>query len=85
MKDISASSFNLPDAIAQLRNSGQRHSNHSGPQMVRPNVFGGLTHFAWQAHTIRGFVSILASKGGQKITSSKNAAGERTYRIAKML
>src|SRR5260370_41857641 len=30
-----------------------------------------------------GFVSILGSKGGEKIESLKNAAGERTYRIAK--
>jgi hypothetical protein len=37
----------------------------------------------WQAHTVRGFVSILASKGGEKIESSKNDTGERTYRIAK--
>ena len=37
----------------------------------------------WQKHTIRSFVSILGSKGGQKIESSKNAAGERTYHIAK--
>jgi predicted transcriptional regulator len=38
---------------------------------------------AWQKHTIRGFVSILGKKGGEKIESSKNAAGERTYKIAK--
>ena len=37
----------------------------------------------WQAHTVRGFVSILGSKGGEKIESSKNAAGERTYRMDK--
>jgi hypothetical protein len=37
----------------------------------------------WQAHTVRGFVSILSSKGGEKIESSKNAAGERTYKIGK--
>ena len=37
----------------------------------------------WQAHTVRGFVSILGSKGGHKVESSKNAAGERTYKIAK--
>ena len=37
----------------------------------------------WQKHTVRGFVSILGSKGGEKIESDKNAAGERTYRIAK--
>jgi hypothetical protein len=33
-------------------------------------------------HTVRGFVSILGSKGGQKIESSKSADGERTYKIA---
>jgi hypothetical protein len=37
----------------------------------------------WQKHTVRGFVSILGSKGGEKIESSKNAAGERTYKINK--
>ena len=37
----------------------------------------------WLAHTVRGFVSILGSKGGQKIESSKNTAGDRAYRIAK--
>jgi hypothetical protein len=37
----------------------------------------------WQKHTVRGFVSILGSKGGQSIESSKNTAGERTYKIAK--
>ncbi len=37
----------------------------------------------WQAHTVRGFISILGSKGGEKIESSKNAAGERTYKIGK--
>jgi len=37
----------------------------------------------WQKHTVRGFVSILGSKGGETIDSSKNAAGERKYKIAK--
>jgi Protein of unknown function (DUF3489) len=36
----------------------------------------------WQKHTVRGFVSILGSKGGLKVESSKNADGERTYRVA---
>jgi hypothetical protein len=35
----------------------------------------------WQKHTVRGFVSLLGSKGGEKIESSKNAAGERSYHI----
>ena len=37
----------------------------------------------WQAHTVRGFVSILGGKGGEKIEPSKNDAGERSYCIAK--
>jgi Protein of unknown function (DUF3489) len=37
----------------------------------------------WQAHTVRGFVSIRGTKGGEKIESSKNAAGDRTYRVGK--
>jgi hypothetical protein len=37
----------------------------------------------WQRHTVRGFVSILGSKGGEKIESSKSDDGERTYRIAR--
>jgi len=37
----------------------------------------------WQKHTVQGFVSILGSKGGEKIESSKSAAGERSCRIAK--
>jgi len=37
----------------------------------------------WQSHTVRGFVRILGSKGEEKVESSKNAAGERTYKIAK--
>ena len=38
---------------------------------------------SWQAHAVRGFVSILGSKGGLTIESSKNATRERSYRIAK--
>jgi len=37
----------------------------------------------WQAHTVRGFVSILGSKCGQKIESSRSGEGERMYKIAK--
>jgi hypothetical protein len=36
----------------------------------------------WQKRTVRGFVSILGSKGGEKIESSKTDSGERTYHIA---
>jgi len=37
----------------------------------------------WQKHSIRGFVSLLGSKAGLKIISTRNEAGERTYRVAK--
>jgi hypothetical protein len=37
----------------------------------------------WQAHTVRGFVSILGSKGGEKVESTKSDKGDRTYHIAK--
>jgi len=37
----------------------------------------------WLPHTIRGFVSLLGSKDGQKIESLRNTAGHRTYRMAK--
>lgn len=40
----------------------------------------------WQAHSVRGFVSgMLSKKLGLAVESSKNEAGERTYRIAKEL
>ena len=31
--------------------------------------------YGWQSHTVRGFVSILGSKGGEKIESSKTRRG----------
>lgn len=37
----------------------------------------------WQRHTVRGFVSLLGSKGGLKVESAKSASGERKYHIAK--
>ena len=55
--------------------------------MVRRAKSGTLAEIVeatgWQKHTVRGFVSILGSKRGQKIESAKKAAGERSYRIAK--
>ena len=42
-----------------------------------------MARAGWQAHTVRGFVSLMGSKGGEKIESVKNDTGERTYHIAK--
>ena len=35
---------------------------------------------AWQAHSVRGFLSTVAKKHRLKIVSARNEAGERTYR-----
>ena len=37
----------------------------------------------WQAHSVRGFISIAAKKHSINIESSKNDAGDRVYRLAK--
>jgi hypothetical protein len=37
----------------------------------------------WQAHSVRGFLSTAGKKHGLKIESTKNEAGERTYKIVK--
>jgi len=42
-----------------------------------------MTATAWQAHSVRGFISTAGKKHGVKIESSKNEAGDRLYRIAK--
>jgi len=33
----------------------------------------------WQKHTVRGFISILGSKGGMKVTSTRREDGARVY------
>ena len=37
----------------------------------------------WQAHSVRGFISLAAKKHKLKIESAKNEAGERVYRLVK--
>ena len=37
----------------------------------------------WQAHSVRGFISIAAKKHNISIESSKNDAGDRVYKTAK--
>jgi len=37
----------------------------------------------WQAHTVRGVVSILRRKSELKVESLKDEQGGRSYRIAK--
>jgi hypothetical protein len=37
----------------------------------------------WQAHSVRGFISTATKKNRIKIESTKNEAGERSYKIGK--
>ncbi len=37
----------------------------------------------WQAHSVRGFLSTATKKHALKIESTKNEAGDRTYKTAK--
>jgi len=37
----------------------------------------------WQAHSVRGWISTAGKEHGVEIESTKNEAGERTYRVAK--
>jgi hypothetical protein len=37
----------------------------------------------WQAHSVRGFLSIAAKKHSLQIQSSKNEAGDRVYKIGR--
>lgn len=38
---------------------------------------------AWQAHSVRGFISTAAKKHGVEIESAKNEVGDRVYRMVK--
>jgi hypothetical protein len=53
---------------------------HPSPQ-VRLLV-DSMKVVAWQAHSVRGYLSTAAKKHRIKIESTKTDSGERTYRIA---
>jgi hypothetical protein len=78
-----------PRAARVKKDAGEGRTNKKAEVLAMMKRAKGATlaeiveATGWQKHTIRGFVSILGSKGGLKIDSSKSAAGERTYRISK--
>ena len=77
----------VPGKAADIKVSDRTNKKAEVIAMMKRAKGATLTEImettGWQKHTVRGFVSILGSKGGQSIESSKNAAGERTYKIAK--
>jgi hypothetical protein len=80
---------NVAPAKKNAKQPASERSNKKAEVIAMMKRAGGATLDAimqttgWQAHTVRGFVSILGSKGGEKIDSAKNADGRRTYRITK--
>ena len=78
-----------PAKKAAKKAKGGERANKKAEVIAMMKRAGGATlgeimkATGWQKHTVRGFVSILGSKGGEKIESSKSASGERTYKIAK--
>jgi hypothetical protein len=79
----------VPKAAAAKKGAKEERANKKAEVIALMKRAKGATlaeiveSTGWQKYTVRGFVSILGSKGGEKIESSKNAAGERCYRIAK--
>ena len=81
-----------PNAARKKATSGRKQPKPREASKVRDEAVklmsraGGATlpelmkAFKWQAHSVRGFISVLASKHGFKIESSK-IDGVRTYRI----
>ena len=81
-----------PKKVARAKKNGKQKADRSNKKaeviaMLRRTKGATLAEIMaamkWQAHTVRGFVSILGSKGGEKIESSRSESGERTYCIAR--
>ena len=49
----------------------------------KPNLGDNPTHMAIAPNASAVNATVLASKGGERVESSKNVAGQRTYRIPK--
>lgn len=75
--------------LPRRRKASEARTNKKADVIAMMNCAKGVTlaeiveATGWKKHTVRGFISILGRKGDEKIESSKNAAGERCYRIAK--
>jgi hypothetical protein len=76
-----------PGKAAKPKAEGAREGSKTAKvveQLKRP---GGVTlgdlmkATGWQAHSVRGFLSILGNKKGLAVESTKSPDGERTYSI----
>jgi hypothetical protein len=84
-----AKAAKVPKAAKSATPAAPRENSKKATVIEMMKRKGGATlneiaeETGWARHTIRGFVSIAGSKLGLTIESSKNAAGERTYHVAK--
>jgi len=60
---------------------GGSHGNVSAHPSPRVHLLvDSIKATGWQKHTVRGFISILGSKGGMKISSTRRESdGARVY------
>jgi Protein of unknown function (DUF3489) len=83
VEEFSANGEQCLNRLCQLRGQAQTLRDEVVKMLSRaagatlPEL---MKAFKWQAHSVRGFVSVLASKHGFKIESSK-VDGIRLYRI----
>lgn len=74
-----------PDATTAARQAKPARDTRKSAILALISRKGGatlqeiMTTVGWQAHSVRGFIATLGSKHGMKISSTKNADGERTY------
>ena len=66
-----------PKKTAPAKKAGRRKAERANRKAEVIALMKRAKGAGWQKHTVRGFVSILASQGGEKVESSKNEAGER--------
>lgn len=68
-------------AVYGQRSSGGRHTVTVG-RADGATVKELMAATDWLPHSVRGFVSNLARKNGQKIEAVKRETGERAYHLA---
>jgi hypothetical protein len=92
-KPAAAKKASTPKAKAATKTKGKkpaagktREGTHKAEVIAMMQRKGGATleeiakATGWQKHTVRGFISILGSKGGMKISSSRRESdGARVY------
>ncbi|HEY4359586.1 MAG TPA: DUF3489 domain-containing protein [Bryobacteraceae bacterium] len=78
-----------PTATTQAKSSAPRTGSKGASviEMMRRPKGATLAEImkatGWQAHSVRGYISIASNKRGIKIESTKNQAGDRSYRITR--